>query len=76
MDAAAIVRGYPYAPDQYVVIEPEELEKLRPARDKAAWCWRRIRRPRTQIEADLLRRARLLYLLPDGIRDGSTPSAS
>src|ERR1700719_1395199 len=35
VDAAAIVRGVPYAPDQYVVVEPEELDKLRPARDKA-----------------------------------------
>src|SRR5262245_26029969 len=33
--AEAIVRGYEYAPDQYVVVEPQELDRLRPARDKA-----------------------------------------
>ena len=35
VQAADIVRGYPYAPDQYVVVEPEELDKVRPAKDKA-----------------------------------------
>ena len=33
--AEAIVRGYAYAPDHHVLIETEELEQLRPARDKA-----------------------------------------
>jgi DNA end-binding protein Ku len=33
--AEAIVRGYEVAPDQFVVVEPQELEQLRPARDKA-----------------------------------------
>src|SRR5712692_2732753 len=33
--AEAIVKGYEYAPDQYVVVEAQELEQLRPARDKA-----------------------------------------
>ena len=35
VDGDAIVRGYEYATDQYVVVEPEELERLRPPRDKA-----------------------------------------
>jgi non-homologous end joining protein Ku len=29
--ADAIVRGYEHAPDQFVVVEPEELDRLRPA---------------------------------------------
>ena len=35
VDASAIVRGYPYGPDQHVVVEPEVLERFRPAKDKA-----------------------------------------
>jgi hypothetical protein len=31
----AIVRGYEYAPDQFVVVEAEELNRLRPVRDRA-----------------------------------------
>src|SRR6476646_771535 len=30
VEAAAIAKGYPYAPDQYVVVEADELDKLRP----------------------------------------------
>ena len=33
MEAAAIVKGYPYAPDQYVVVAADELDKLRPVQD-------------------------------------------
>ena len=33
--ADTIVRGYEYAPAHYVLMEAEELEQLRPARDKA-----------------------------------------
>src|SRR5262249_1980060 len=35
MPADAIERGYEYAPGQHVVVDADELEKLRPARDKA-----------------------------------------
>jgi len=35
VEADAIVRGYAYARGRHVVVEPEELDKLRPARDKA-----------------------------------------
>jgi DNA end-binding protein Ku len=31
----AIVRGYEHAPNQFVIVEPEELDRLRPAADKA-----------------------------------------
>jgi hypothetical protein len=33
--ADVVVRDYAYAPRQHLVIEPEELDQLRPARDKA-----------------------------------------
>jgi DNA end-binding protein Ku len=33
--ADTIVRGYEHAPEQFVVVEPEELDRLRPAADKA-----------------------------------------
>jgi hypothetical protein len=36
VDAAEIVKGYQYAPGQYVVIEASELESLRSAKDKVA----------------------------------------
>ena len=35
VEAAEIVKGYQYAPGQYVVIDAEELESLRSAKDKA-----------------------------------------
>ena len=63
VDAAAIVRGYPSAPDQYVVVEPEELEKLRPAQDKALVLEQFV--GIGQIEPTFFA-GRSLYLLPDG----------
>jgi hypothetical protein len=33
--AAAIVRGYEYGPGRHVLLEPEELDPLRPAQDRA-----------------------------------------
>ena len=35
VDAAEITHVYQYGSDQYVLVEPEEVEKLRPAKDKA-----------------------------------------
>src|SRR5262249_55681489 len=35
VEAGAIVRGYPYAPDQYVVIADDQLDRLRPAAERA-----------------------------------------
>jgi DNA end-binding protein Ku len=35
LDATAIVKGYQYAPGQFVVLDDAELEQLRPARDRA-----------------------------------------
>ena len=35
VDSAAIVRGFAYAPDRHVVLDPAELDALRPPRDRA-----------------------------------------
>jgi DNA end-binding protein Ku len=35
VEGDAIVRGYEYAPDQFVVVEAEELNRLRPVKDRA-----------------------------------------
>jgi DNA end-binding protein Ku len=64
VDAAAIVRGYQYAPDQYVTVETDELEKLRPARDKALVLEQLV--PAHQVEPTFFA-GRTLYLLPDGV---------
>jgi DNA end-binding protein Ku len=63
VDAAAIVRGYEYGPGQHVVVEPEELDRLRPAKDHAL----RLERFLAPAQLDpLLFAGRSLYLLPDG----------
>src|SRR5438105_4045642 len=60
----AIVKGYPYSRDRCVVVEPEELEKLRPAKDKAMVLEQFI----ALREIDPVRFAgRSLYLWPDGV---------
>jgi len=63
VEAAAIVRGYEYAPGQHVVVEAEELDKLRPARDKALVLEQFV----AVDEVDpVFFSGRSLYLLPDG----------
>jgi DNA end-binding protein Ku len=64
VDAAAIVRGVPCAPDQHVVIEPEELDQLRPARDKALVLEHFL--PVHHVDPTFYA-GRSLYLLPDGV---------
>lgn len=63
VETADIVRGYQYARDLYVVVEPAELDKVRPARDKALVLEHYF--PRHQIDPVLFA-GRSLYLLPDG----------
>jgi DNA end-binding protein Ku len=63
VESAAIERGYEYAPDQYVVVEPHELDQLRPARDKALVLERFLS---VQEVSPTLFAGRSLYLLPDG----------
>jgi DNA end-binding protein Ku len=64
VEATAIVRGFPYAPDQYVIVEAEELEKLRPARDKALVLEHFV--ASQQIDPTFFA-GRSLYLAPDGM---------
>ncbi len=64
VDAAAIVRGYAYAPDQHVLVEPEELDKLRPTQDKALVLEHFL--PAHHVEPTTFA-GRSLYLLPDGL---------
>ena len=60
----AIVKGFPYSRDRCVVVEPEELEKLRPAKDKALVLEQFI----ALRDIDPVRFAgRSLYLWPDGV---------
>ncbi len=63
VEGDAIVRGYEYAADQYVVVEPQELDQLRPARDKALILEQFVP---VQDVAPTLFAGRSLYLLPDG----------
>jgi DNA end-binding protein Ku len=63
VEAEAIVRGYEYAPGQHVVVEPEELDKLRPARDKALVLEQFVA---IQEVDPTFFAGRSLYLLPDG----------
>jgi len=64
VDSAAIAKGYPYAPDQYVVVEADELDRLRPAQDRAL----RLERFTEARHIDpTLFAGRSLYLLPDGL---------
>lgn len=63
VDSAAIVRGYESGPGQHVVVEPDELDRLRPEKDKAL----RLERFLTPAQLDpVLFAGRSLYLVPDG----------
>jgi DNA end-binding protein Ku len=64
VDLSAIVRGYQYAPDQYVIVEPEELDQLRPAKDKALVLEQFVA---VQDVDPVFFAGRSLFLLPDGV---------
>jgi DNA end-binding protein Ku len=61
--ADAIVRGYEYAPRQHVVVEPEEPEQLRPARDRALVLEQCV--PLGEVDPSFFA-GRSLHLVPDG----------
>jgi DNA end-binding protein Ku len=61
--ADGIAKGYEYAPRQYVVVEPEELDQLRPARDKALVLEQFV--PLAAVDPTFFA-GRSLYLFPDG----------
>ena len=58
-----IVSGYQYARDQYVVVEPDELDQLRSERDKAINIVQFV--PADAIDP-VYHSGRTYYLLPDG----------
>ena len=63
VEGAAIVKTYEYGPGQHVILDPEQLEQLRPVRDRAL----RLERCLSPGQCDpLLFSGRSLYLLPDG----------
>lgn len=62
VEAAEIVKGYQYAPGQYVVIDADELESLRSAQDKALSLERFV--DAREIDPVAFS-GRCLYLLPE-----------
>ena len=64
VEAGAIVSGYAYAPDQYVVIDQAELEPLRPPQERALSLERFVD---PHLLDPALFSGRTLYLLPDGL---------
>lgn len=64
VEAEAIVRGYQYAPDQYVVVQTSELDNLRPAKDQGLVLEQCL--DAGQIEPTLFS-GRSLYLVPEGL---------
>jgi DNA end-binding protein Ku len=63
VEADAIVRGYEYAPNHWIVVEPHELDQLRPARDKALLLEQFV--PVREVDP-IFFAGRSLYLVPDG----------
>lgn len=64
VDAATIVKGYEYGPGQHLVLEPEDLDPLRPAQNKALRLERFLDLGHLDL---LLLSGRSLHLLPDGV---------
>jgi len=64
VDSASITRGYEYAPDQYVIVESEELDQIRPSQDKALTLLQFVEAD--QVDLALLS-GRTLYLMPQGL---------
>jgi DNA end-binding protein Ku len=63
VEGAAVVRGYEYGPGQHLIVEPDELDALRPAKDRAL----RLERFLDPKQLDpLLYAGRSLFLVPDG----------
>jgi DNA end-binding protein Ku len=64
VDAASIARGYQYAPEQYVLVEPEELERIRPAKEQALTLEQFV--DSSQVEPARFA-GRTLHLMPHGL---------
>ena len=65
VEAGAIVSGYAYAPDQYVVIDQAELEPLRPAKERSLSLERFV--DPQELDPALFS-GRTLYLMPTAWR--------
>jgi DNA end-binding protein Ku len=63
VEAGAIVSGYQYAPDQHLVLDEADLDRLRPANERALSLERCLEI--SQLNPVLFS-GRSLYLLPDG----------
>src|SRR5258707_13704547 len=63
VESDAIVRGYEYAPDKFVVVEAEELNRTRPVKDRALILEQFLP---VQEVAPTFFAGRSLYLYPDG----------
>ncbi len=64
-----IVMGYEYGPDQYAVIDPSEIDKLRSERDRAVNIDKFV--PLSEIDP-IYFAGQTYYLMPDG-KQGSKP---
>ena len=64
VEPALIARGYEYAPDQYVIVEPEELEQIRTPQEKSLTLLQFIEPERLDLA---LLSGRTLYLMPQGL---------
>jgi DNA end-binding protein Ku len=64
VESDAIVQGFPCGPNQYVIVEADELERFRPTADKALVVEQCV--PVSQVEPTFLA-GRTLYLVPDGL---------
>ena len=63
LGAGAIVKGYEYAPDQHLILDEEQLDQLRPAKERALTVEHFL--DPHQLDHALLS-GRHLYLVPDG----------
>jgi len=64
VDPPLIARGYEYAPDQHVIVEPEELERIRSCQEKALTLVQFVEPDRIDLA---LLSGRTLYLMPQGL---------
>lgn len=64
VNTESIVRGYQHTPGQYVLVEPSELEKLRPSKERGLVLEQFVDAERIE---PVLFSGRSLYLFPEGL---------
>ena len=67
VNTESIVHGYQYTPGQYVLVEPSELEKLRPPKERGLVLEQFVDAERIE---PVLFSGRSLYLFPEGFPKG------